>query len=99
MIKNKIIFFDIDGTLIAYDGEKSVMPESTKLAIKKLRENGHLVFISSGRPIRFIIQEFRGMFDGFICGNGTYLIYKGKWIFMILLPLVMVKMTLVCLKV
>lgn len=80
-MKNKIVFFDIDGTLIAFDGEKSVMPKSTKLAIKKLRANGHLVFISSGRPIRFIIQEFEGMFDGFICGNGTYLIYKGKCIY------------------
>lgn len=80
-MKNKIIFFDIDGTLIFYDGEKSVMPDSTKVAIKKLRENGNLVFISSGRPIRFILQEFEGMFDGFICGNGTYLIYKGGCIY------------------
>ncbi len=81
VVRNKIIFFDIDGTLIAFEGEKSVMPESTKLAIRKLRENGHLVFISSGRPIRFILQEFQGMFDGFISGNGTYLIYKGKCIY------------------
>lgn len=81
VMKNKIVFFDIDGTLIAFDGEKSVMPESTKLAVKRLRENGHIVFICSGRPVRFILQEFDGMFDGFICGNGTNIIYKGECIY------------------
>ena len=36
------VFFDIDGTLWDYD---KYIPESTKLAFKKLKENGHLAFI------------------------------------------------------
>lgn len=77
----KIAFFDIDGTLIGADGKKHIMPESTKVALKKFRENGNLAFICSGRPIRFIYQEFEeNMFDGYISANGTYIVYGGKCI-------------------
>lgn len=77
-----IVFFDIDGTLIGFDGKSTVMPESTKLALKKLRENGHLAFICSGRPIRFILQEFDcDMFDGVIAGNGNYIVFEDKCIY------------------
>lgn len=44
---SKLLFFDIDGTLIT-EGP-GVMPESTKLALKKARDNGHLLFINTGR--------------------------------------------------
>ena len=37
----KSVFFDIDGTLISFKTHK--MPESTKLALKKLREKGILI--------------------------------------------------------
>lgn len=45
----KIIFFDIDGTLI--DEKTDIIPDSTKEALKKAKENGHLIFINTGRPI------------------------------------------------
>lgn len=78
----KIAFFDIDGTLIGFDGKQHTMPESTKRALKKFRENGNLAFISSGRPIRFIFQEFgQDMFDGYISANGTYIVYEGNCIY------------------
>lgn len=77
----KIAFFDIDGTLIGVDGKKHIMPESSKIALRKFRENGNLAFICSGRPIRFIYQEFgKDMFDGYISANGTYIVYEGKCI-------------------
>lgn len=77
----KIAFFDIDGTLIASNGKKHIMPESTKIALRKFRANGNLAFICSGRPIRFILQEFgENMFDGYISANGTYIVYDGKCI-------------------
>lgn len=44
----KILFFDIDGTLITDDG-KRYFPDSAKEAIQKARENGHLAFINTGR--------------------------------------------------
>lgn len=79
---NKIAFFDIDGTLIGHDGTSLVMPESTRIAVKKFRENGNLAFICSGRQIRFILQQFGdNMFDGYISGNGSHIMFKGKDIY------------------
>ena len=69
------IFFDIDGTL--WD-RQNVIPESTKEAIAKLRENGHLTFLCSGRSRSMIKgEELLGMgFDGILAGCGTYVEYK-----------------------
>ena len=46
----KIVFFDIDGTLV--DEKTHDIPESTRKAIRELRANGHLAFINTGRPVR-----------------------------------------------
>lgn len=45
----KFFFFDIDGTIAVGTPGKQYVPESTKLAIKKLEENGHFVAIATGR--------------------------------------------------
>lgn len=73
----KIIFFDIDGTL--WDAKKYI-PDSTKLAIKQLKENGHLVFICSGRTRCFIPKEglLEMNFDGLVCGCGTHIEKDGQ---------------------
>lgn len=72
---NKIIFLDLDGTIRNFDG---IIPASAKEAIKKARENGHKVCISSGRPYYQIIQLLPDMeFDGFISGSGSYVFYDG----------------------
>ena len=47
MNNKKILFFDIDGTLLTPHPFK--VPESTKLALTKAHENGHLLFINTGR--------------------------------------------------
>ncbi len=77
---SKAIFFDIDGTL--WDFHK-VIPESTKTAIQRLKKNGHLVFISSGRTRCFIHDEnlLALGFNGLLCGCGTHIEYKGETIF------------------
>ncbi|GFP74712.1 HAD family hydrolase [Clostridium fungisolvens] len=78
-MEKKIAFFDIDGTLISSNGNEVIMPESTKVAIREFRKRGNLAFVCSGRPIRFIIQEFgEDMFDGYIAGNGTHIVHEGK---------------------
>ena len=46
-MRKKVIFFDIDGTLITEDTQ--IIPESTILSLKKAKENGHLLFINTGR--------------------------------------------------
>ena len=76
MNKN-IIFFDIDGTIIS---EKTrLIPNSTKEAINKIREKGHLAFINTGRPISEITPQIRDLgFDGYVCGCGTYIEYNNE---------------------
>lgn len=71
------VFFDIDGTL--WDKENKI-PDSTKEAIRLLRENGHLTFICSGRTRVFInSEELLSMgFDGILCGCGTHIEYQGR---------------------
>lgn len=77
----KIIFFDIDGTLVSEKTHR--MLESTKEAIKKARENGHLCIINTGRSKRLVIGSVSEMaaFDGFVLGCGTMIIVKDQVLF------------------
>lgn len=79
-MEKSIIFFDIDGTLLTENTH--IIPESTKLALKKAKENGHLLFINTGRASSNIdnyIKEFN--FDGYVCGCGTYIEFNNKELF------------------
>lgn len=77
----KILFFDIDGTLITDDGEH-YFPESAKTAIRDARKNGHLVFINTGRVFCNVTENIRSVgFDGYVCGCGTHIVYQGKTLF------------------
>lgn len=69
---SKIIFFDIDGTL--WD-EKMQMPKSTERAIKELKENGHIIFLCSGRAKGNIRSKHLWSlgFDGVIAACGNYI--------------------------
>ena len=80
MKDRKLLFFDIDGTLLS---EKThTVPQSAKEALKKAKENGHLIFINTGRPISTIDQEIHDLNpDGYICGCGTYITYHDKVIY------------------
>ena len=67
----KIIFLDIDGTLMNDNG---VIPESAALAVRKARENGHLVFICTGRSRNIIFPDILEVgFDGIIGAAGGYI--------------------------
>lgn len=77
---SKYVFFDIDGTL--WD-EKMIVPESTKLAIKKLQENGHKAFVCTGRAMGNVNDpQFDEIgFDGFIAACGNHVEMDGKILF------------------
>ena len=76
----KIVFFDIDGTLV--DGPTHQIPQSAVEAIRKLRENGHLAFINTGRTLVSIEPRIREIgFDGLVCGCGTHIYYEGETLF------------------
>lgn len=74
-MEQKLLFFDIDGTLIT-EGTGRI-PESAKEAIKKAKKEGHLLFINTGRTRTSLPQKVTSLgFDGYVCGCGTN-IYLG----------------------
>lgn len=75
-LDKKIVFFDIDGTIYRY-GEP--IPSDTLDAIKKLKENGHIAIICTGRTKAMIFPEILEIgFDGIIAGAGTYVEFESK---------------------
>ncbi|MCI9136809.1 MAG: HAD hydrolase family protein, partial [Lachnospiraceae bacterium] len=46
-MSRKILFFDVDETLM--DGRTQRIPDSAVKAIIEAHENGHLIFINTGR--------------------------------------------------
>lgn len=79
MSNQKIIFFDIDGTL--YNNEK-VVPESTKDAVKAVKDAGHIVAIATGRS-PFMYEDLRKSLDvnTFVSMNGNYVVYEDELIY------------------
>ena len=74
-MEQKLLFFDIDGTLIT-EGTGRIS-ESAKEAIKKAKKEGHLLFINTGRTRSSLPQKVTSLgFDGYVCGCGTN-IYLG----------------------
>ena len=71
----KIVFFDIDGTLV--DHATGKIPESSREAIKRMRDNGVLLCIATGRPTASLPQFGDLQFDAFCTFNGS-LCYAGN---------------------
>lgn len=80
-MNRKIIFFDIDGTILGEES-KTILP-STKKAIQKARENGHYAVINTGRTDLLVGKELKeGIgFDGYLLGCGTSIKFGGKDLF------------------
>ena len=86
----KLIFFDIDGTVITDDGLKRIVPDSTLHTLRSLHENGHLCFINTGRSLAELDKLIRSLpFDGYVCGCGTYVSYQGRELFSHTIPAAM----------
>lgn len=75
-MKKKLIFLDIDGTLLP-PGEMAA-PESAVDAIHRAQANGHKVFLCTGRNLRMTEPLFHYGFDGFVCSAGGYVGCDGK---------------------
>lgn len=79
-MSEKMVFFDIDGTLI--DESTGKIPDSTKEALHQLRKKGVHTGIATGRaPFMFehILNELE--MDSFISFNGSYVVFEGEVIY------------------
>ena len=74
-----VVFFDIDGTIV--DDQTQIIPESAVRAIHRLKENGHVPVINSGRPFSHIDPRVRAMdFAAYVCGCGMEVRYGDRWL-------------------
>ncbi len=76
-MNTKIIFFDIDGTILSHRTHQ--ISKTTKAALKQAKANGHLTFINTGRSFAELDETILEIgFDGYVCGCGTYITYQDK---------------------
>ncbi len=67
----KVIFLDVDGTLIDY---KFNVPQSAREAINLARAKGNKVYLCTGCSLKEIeVRQLGVELDGNICGNGCYI--------------------------
>lgn len=77
-MKRKLLFFDIDGTLLPYHKD---VPQDTREALKQVMENGHIPVICSGRPwptLTLVKPVMELNLPGVILAAGGEVIYEGK---------------------
>lgn len=71
-MKQKIIFLDIDGTLLGIGQETP--PASALEAIRRARQNGHLAYLCTGRNCGMLAPLLPYGFDGVIASAGGYIV-------------------------
>lgn len=75
----KIVFFDIDGTIM---DEHGYIPPSAVEAIHAARAKGVKCVVNTGRPYTHIEPAIIDIgFDGYICSCGQHLVMDGKSVF------------------
>ena len=88
VIMKKIVFFDVDGTLVTRNNH---IPKSTKRAIKTLKKNDILPVVATGRApvlVREIVETLE--IDTYIAMNGQYIVHKGEVIYQNAIPIKLV---------
>lgn len=74
-----IYFFDIDGTLIDAKIGLASPTQATIEALNELKNEGHQIFIATGRSLAFVPSEIKALpFDGFITCNGASILIHDK---------------------
>lgn len=93
-MKEKLLFFDIDGTLIDCTKDIIGIPDTTRESLQKLQQQGHHPFLATGRCKCFIVDEVMSYpFDGYVTCNGGYVEYKGQEIFKEIVSIEALKVT------
>jgi Cof subfamily protein (haloacid dehalogenase superfamily) len=79
MPKYKILFLDIDGTILTPD---DTIEDSTKIAIEEMKKQDIEVVLATGRPIHEIAEIAEELqISSYIGYNGAHGIYEGETIF------------------
>lgn len=72
-MEKKVLFFDIDGTLVAFD---VTLPSSARQALLQAKKNGHELVLCTGRSRNqiypWLLEEIP--FDGMVCSSGACII-------------------------
>lgn len=76
---HRIIFLDIDGTLTEPGSNEP--PESALQAIARAREEGHYIFLCTGRNYDMLRPLLQYDFDGVIASSGGYIEYQNRVIY------------------
>ena len=75
----KLVFFDIDGTLVTRNDS---IPKSTIEAIQQLKQNGNIPVIATGRaPVLMKEVSKKLDIDSYISMNGQYIVHEGEVIY------------------
>ncbi|MEH7235104.1 HAD family hydrolase [Bacillus sp. JJ1562] len=75
----KIVFLDIDGTILRPD---DTIEPSTKNAVAQLKEKGIEVFLATGRPLHEITDIGDDLtITSYIAYNGAFAIHRGETLF------------------
>ncbi|MEK6189786.1 MAG: Cof-type HAD-IIB family hydrolase [Carnobacterium alterfunditum] len=92
ILPKALVFFDLDGTLL---NDRSEVDREVASALEKLKENGGIPFIATGRsPLEIQHVLDTTPIESFITLNGQYIMYEGKEIYRSQMP----KETLIRLK-
>ena len=69
----KIIFLDLDGTLIMHSPNGNFIPNSAQRALQKAKDNGHLIYLCTGRSFSMIDDYLKEseLVDGIIGASGA----------------------------
>ncbi|WOF22815.1 HAD family hydrolase [Microbacterium betulae] len=84
MTRRRIVFLDIDGTIIDHDGR---IPASAENAIRTARSNGHIVLLSTGRSPLEVDDRLHAIgLDGEVTSAGAFVRMGEEWVVERLMP-------------
>jgi len=90
--EKKVLFFDIDGTLIDFSGK---LPDSALEAIHRARSLGHYIYICTGRYKSHLQSTLNNVpYDGIILSSGAHIEVNGKLLEQQFIPLEDMRMLL-----
>ena len=78
-MNGKLLFLDIDGTLT--EPGRNIPPASALETIKKAQQNGHKVFLCTGRNLAMLKPLLAYDFDGYVASAGGYVVCGGEVVF------------------